>query len=141
MAKGNIFNYERVRSPDMTEQMKLIDTAFAVGKPYTLTTSTTLKTTDLGKTIRVNADGNLTITFPAVGSDEDGGKIRIVTQGAGDVIVAVADGDAISTYSASTTATPVSDKATSDFAVAEYEYVDGITRWVAISHEGTWASA
>jgi len=52
MAKGNIFNYERVRSPDMTEQMKLIDTVFAVGKPYTLTTATTLATTDLGKKIR-----------------------------------------------------------------------------------------
>jgi len=136
MAKGNIFNYERVRSPDMTEQMKLIDDAFAVGKPYTLTTSTTLETTDLGKTIRVNATGNLTITFPAVGEDEDGGKLKLIKQGAGDITNKAGIGDAIATY-----ATPHSDKSSSEFAAAEYEYVHGITRWVAISHDGTWASA
>ena len=136
MAKGNIFNYERVRSPDMTEQMKLIDTAFAVGKPYTLTTSTTLKNTDLGKTIRVNAAGNLTITFPAVGSDKDGGKLKLIKQGAGSLTNTAGSGDYISSYSVATG----SDITSSEYAAAEYEYVDGLTRWVAISHEGTWAS-
>ena len=136
MAKGNIFDYERVRSPDMTEQFKLVDDAFAVGKPYTLTTSTTLETTDLGKTIRVIAAGNLTITFPAVGSDEDGGKLKLIKQGSGNLTNTAGSGDYISSYSAATG----SDATTSGYAAAEYEYVHGITRWVAISHEGTWAS-
>jgi len=137
MAKGNIFDYERVRSPDMTEQFKLVDDAFALGKPYTIATPTTLVVADLGKTIRVNSTSGsaVIVTFPAVDSDEDGGRIRVIKQGSGDLTVTPATGDAIATF-----ATPHSDKTSSDFASAEYEYVDGITRWVAISHEGTWAS-
>ena len=137
MAKGNIFNYERVRSPDMTEQMKLIDDAFAVGKPYTLTTSTTLETTDLGKTIRVIAAGNLTITFPAVGSDEDGGKLKLIKQGAGSLTNTAGASDYIGGWSTATG----SDVTSSEYAAKSYEYVHGLTRWVTVSHEGTWASA
>jgi len=141
MAKGNIFDYERVRSPDMTEQFKLVDDAFAVGKPYTITTATTLTADDLGKTIRVNATGDIVVTFPPVGSDEDGGRLRVLGLGTGDIICTPQDYDAIDTYAATTSTDSKSDKASSDFASAEYEYVHGQLRWIAISHEGTWASA
>ena len=136
MAKGNIFNYERVRSPDMTEQMKLIDTVFAVGKPYTLTTATTLATTDLGKKIRVNSANAQIITLPAVGADEDGGMFTFIKQGAGGLTITAGASDYISSYSSATG----SDITSSEYAAISYEYVDGLTRWVAISHEGTWAS-
>jgi len=138
MAKGNIFDYERVRSPDMTEQFKLVDDAFALGKPYTLATAETLVVADLGKTIRVSSTSGSAVivkTPASMSTDEDGGRLRFVKEGAGDLTVTPNTGYAISTY-----ATPNSDKTSSDFAVAEYEYVHGITRWVSISHEGTWAS-
>ena len=135
MAKGNIFDYERVRSPDMTEQFKLVDDAFAVGKPYTFTTSATLVVGDLGKSIRVNAAGNLTITFPAVASDEDGGKLNLIKEGAGSLTNKAASGDYISSYATS------DDITSSEYAAIAYEYVHSLTRWVTVSHEGTWASA
>jgi hypothetical protein len=137
MARGNIFDYTRVRNPDMREEMALIDKAFAVGKPYTLTTSTTLATTDLGKRIRVNAAGNLTITFPAVGPTEDGGTLEFIKQGAGTLTNKAGVSDFINSYSVGTG----SDITASQYATILYEYVDGLTRWVSVSHEGTWASA
>ena len=137
MSKGNIFDYDRVRSPDMTEQMKRIDSAFAIGKAYALATSTTLVVADLGKNIRVNSALNLTISFPAVGDDEDGGKINISKVGAGSLTLTAANGDYINSYSSATG----SDITSSKDAAISYEYVHSLTRWVSISHEGTWASS
>ena len=138
MEKGNIFDYKRVRSPDMTEVFKNVDDAFALGKPYTLTTSTTLTTDDLGKSIRVNAThatDALTITFPAVGSDEDGGNLSLIKQKGASLTNKAGSGDMIGSYATSY------DKTSSLYAASKYEYVHGLTRWVKISHEGTWASA
>jgi len=136
MGKGNIFDYTRVRSPDDTEQMELIDKAFAVGKPYTLTTSTTLVIADMGKRIRVNATGNLAITFPAsLVTAQDGGTFEIIKQGTGTLTNIAGSGCYINSYSVAT------DITSSLYATITYEYVHGLTRWVELCHEGTWASA
>jgi len=137
MSKGNIFDYDRVRSPDMTEQMKRIDDAFAMGKAYSLVTTTTLVAADLGKSIRVSSAGNLTITFPAVGSDEDGGRLRLIKEGAGSLTNTAGSGDYINSYSTASG----SDITSTQYAAIDYEYVHGLTRWVAVSSVGTWASA
>jgi len=135
MADGNVFDYTRVRSPDMKEVMKNIDTAFSVAHAETLTTSYTVLTTDLGKTIRVNAAGNLTMTLPAVGATEDGAKLTFVKQGAGKMTILASTGDKVGGSAA--TGFYASE---TDNAVLGLEYVHGATTWAIVSKEGTFAS-
>ena len=136
MAKGNIFNYERVRSPDMTEQFALVDAAFAVGKPYTLTTSYTVLKADHGKSLRVNAAGNLTMSLASVSTPEDGARLRVIKIGAGNVLVDAADTD----YIGSNPAPGGNLNSDTDYASIDLEYVHALTRWVENAHEGTWAT-
>ena len=135
MSKGNIFDYDRVRSPDMTEQMDRIDNAFAVGKPYALSTSTTLVVADFGKSIRVNTSLDLTITFPgSLATPQDGGKLSFTKHGTGSLTLKCDDADDINSYSVAT------DKTSSVDAAISYEYDNSLSRWVAVCSEGTWAS-
>ena len=135
MSKGNIFEYERVRSPDMTEQMALIDAAFAIGKAYSLTTSTTLVEADFGKSIRINSALDLTITFPgSLATDEDGAKLSFTKHGTGSLTLKSDDADYIHSYSVAT------DKTSSIDAAISYQYDNSLTRWVVVCSEGTWAS-
>ena len=135
MSKGNVFDYTRVRSPDMDEVMKNIDTAFAVAHAETLTTSYTVLTTDFGKTIRVNAAGNLTMTLPAVGASDDGAKLTFFKRGAGKMTILASTGDKID----GSAATGFYASST-DNAALGLEYVHGSTTWFITSREGTFAS-
>ena len=138
MSEGTILDYSRVRSPDMREIFKNVDSLFVVGQPYTLTTTTTLVVADIGKNIRVNSAGNLTITFPSsLATVNDGGKLTFIKQGAGSLTLTAGSGDYINSYSVATG----SDITSTQYATIAYEYVYGMTRWVELSHEGTWASA
>jgi len=135
MAKGNIFDYTRVRSPDMDEIMKNIDTAFAVGNPSTVTTAYTVTSADFGTTIRINSASTVTVTLPAVGASDDGATITFIKQGAGDIAITAGTGDYIdgspssgSTYSSDTK------------SALKIQYVHGMTEWVVIDEVGTFAT-
>jgi len=138
MAKGNIFDYERVRSPDMTEQFKLVDDAFAIGKPYALATSYTILTADFGKSIRVASNSTISprMTLASVSTPQDGAKLRFINIGAGGVNVDAADTD----YIGDNPAPGGNLNSSTAYAVLNLEYVHSLTRWIEISHEGTWAT-
>jgi len=136
MAKGNIFDYKRVRSPDMDEVMKNIDTAFAISKSSTLTTAYTVLTTDFGKTFRVNSAADPVVTLPSPTSTYDGARLTFLKQGAGKMTIQTATGYFISSYNLATALTSSSTEG----AAITLEYVNGDKRWIVVSHEGTFAS-
>jgi hypothetical protein len=110
----------------------------SVSNIITATAAITLTTADLGKSVRVNSSSSVTVTFPSMGLENDGAKLRIVKINSGDVVLQMVDSDKIGDSSATGTCT--NSTSTEVFAWLDLEYVHAAVTWIMTGH-GTWVTA
>lgn len=104
--------------------------------PSTKTTGATLTTSELNRTVRMNAATNETITLPDMVADNDGDWVRFIKVGAGNLTVQVGGS---AEYIADSTSSQITG--TTEYAALEIEYVDAIATWVVRNLTGSWSSA
>jgi len=92
-------------------------------------------TADLGKSLRLNSAADKNFTLPSMASAEDGARLTFIKQGTGKMTITAVDSDTIDDSSAAGTI-----YTTTLYATITLEYVDGMTRWVIISANGTFTT-
>ena len=100
------------------------------------TASYIVTTSDLGKSLRMTAAGETTVTLPSVSASQDGMEITICKLGAGKLIISRADSDTI----ADAGVTIYNDTAAETYANLTLGYVNSTTNWQIVGGHGTWVT-
>jgi len=100
------------------------------------TTSYTILTADLSKSLRMTSASSQTFDLPT--APDDGSRVTLSKLGAGNLVVQAGGSEYIAD---STSGGTITESTTSTISTITLEYVSSTTTWNIISAFGTWATA